>query len=219
MDFFFLTDRCPRCEQFPTAKWQADPCRFSNGNCANARNRSTSKRSQLTSKIHWTKWKKLALSIGFSKQKLRCQGIKTEVGTQSDIHDEWYRTESDLGQRRVESDIVSYIRLNLLAISDIRHQHLLLSTSMSMSVVMLMQDEQEPEPEHWTWIWTWTLTYLKETILISACLIIMGWSNDEIELKTVFDFSRYLNKRPLVRQNFLRYQINMQNVGCRISQT
>ncbi len=70
------------------------------------------------------------------------------MGTQSDIHDERYRTEPDFGQRRVESVIVSDIRLNFLAISDIRHRHLLLSTSMSMSVIMLMQEEHESEYEY-----------------------------------------------------------------------
>jgi hypothetical protein len=147
MDFFFLTDRCPRCVQFPTAKWQADPCRFSNGNCANARNRSTSKRRGYAPYFYGSILL-LALSTAFSKQKLRCQGIKAEVGTQSDIHDEWYRTEPDFGQRRVESVIVSDIRLNFLAISDIRHWHLLLSTSMSMSVIMLMQEEHESDYEY-----------------------------------------------------------------------
>jgi hypothetical protein len=43
------------------------------------------------------------------------------VGTYSDIRDQRYRTELDIGLKRVESDIVSDIGINLCPICDVRH--------------------------------------------------------------------------------------------------
>ncbi len=55
------------------------------------------------------------------------------MGTNSDIRDQRYRTEldigtSDIGLKRAESDIISDIGINFYAISDIRHPKIHKST-------------------------------------------------------------------------------------------
>ncbi len=52
------------------------------------------------------------------------------MGTSSDIRDQRYRTEldirtSDIGLKRVESDIISDIGINFYPLSDIRHSNIL----------------------------------------------------------------------------------------------
>ncbi len=53
------------------------------------------------------------------------------MGTYSDIRDQRYRTEldigtSDIGLKKAESDIISDIRINFDPISDIRHPNILM---------------------------------------------------------------------------------------------
>jgi hypothetical protein len=55
--------------------------------------------------------------------------VQPWVGTQSDIRDQRYRTDSDIrtsdiGLKCAESDIIVDIGINFCAISDIRHQYL-----------------------------------------------------------------------------------------------